>query len=91
VLEVILGFGRVNLVGEDIFFEKNFYRLTFTPPLWSPIIVLQYVRLDILCLAYQISLVPKTVSFDPEPKNDGNRLVGAFLCGAFFLVFVFAL
>jgi hypothetical protein len=28
------------------------------------------VRLDALCLAYQISLVPKTVSFIPEQKND---------------------
>ena len=45
------------------------------------------VRLDVLCLAYQISLVPKTATFNPEPKNDGNRLVGAFLCGAFFSVF----
>jgi hypothetical protein len=39
------------------------------------------VRLDALCLAYQISLVPKTEASDPNPMNDENRLVGAFLCG----------
>jgi hypothetical protein len=39
--EVILGFGRVPLVGEDIYFEKNFYWLPFTP-LCLPIPVLQY-------------------------------------------------
>jgi hypothetical protein len=44
------------------------------------------VRLDALYLAYQISIVPKTVASDPNPRNDVNRMVGAFLCGAFFLV-----
>jgi hypothetical protein len=27
---------RVHLIGVSISFEKNFYRLPFTPPLWSP-------------------------------------------------------
>jgi hypothetical protein len=47
------------------------------------------VRLDALCLAYQMSLVPKTVASDrnPNPRNDGNRLVGAFLCEAVFCVY----
>jgi hypothetical protein len=33
---------RVRLVGVTISFEKNFYRLPFTPPLWFAILVLQF-------------------------------------------------
>jgi hypothetical protein len=32
---------RVHLVGASISFEKNFYRLPFTPPLWFAVSVLQ--------------------------------------------------
>jgi hypothetical protein len=39
--EVILGFGHVHLVGEDISFEKNFIGSHSLPPLWSPNPVLQ--------------------------------------------------
>jgi hypothetical protein len=31
---------RVHLVGVSISFEKNFYRLPFTPPLWFAVSVL---------------------------------------------------
>jgi hypothetical protein len=34
------------------------------------------VILDVLCGGMLDSLVPKTVRFDPELKNFGNRLVG---------------
>jgi hypothetical protein len=34
---------RVHLVGASISFEKNFYRLPFTPPLWFAVSVLQVV------------------------------------------------
>jgi hypothetical protein len=35
--------GRVRLVGASISFEKNFYRLSFTPPpLWFAVSVLQF-------------------------------------------------
>jgi hypothetical protein len=37
---------RVHLVGVSISFEKNFYRLPFTPPLWFAVSVLQ---LSALC------------------------------------------
>jgi hypothetical protein len=39
---------RVRLVGVSISFEKNFYRLPFTPPppLWFVVSVLQYVPFD---------------------------------------------
>jgi hypothetical protein len=32
---------RVRLVGVSISFEKNFYRLSFIPPLWFAVSVLQ--------------------------------------------------
>jgi hypothetical protein len=32
---------RVHLVGVSISFENNFYRLSFTPPLWSPVLQTQ--------------------------------------------------
>jgi hypothetical protein len=35
---------RVHLVGVFISFEKNFYRLPFTPPLWFAVSVLQFRR-----------------------------------------------
>jgi hypothetical protein len=33
-------------------------------------------------------LVLEIVASDPNPRNDGNRLVGALLHGAFFRVFM---
>jgi hypothetical protein len=36
---------RVHLVGVSISFEKNFYRLPFTPPLWFAVSVLHAVQL----------------------------------------------
>jgi hypothetical protein len=41
--------------------------------------------------AYQIGLVPRTVSFDPKPRIFGNRLVGASSVGAPLRVFRFTL
>jgi hypothetical protein len=41
-LETCVG-SRVRLVGVLISFEKNFYRLPFTPPIWFAISVLQRV------------------------------------------------
>jgi hypothetical protein len=40
----------VHLVGASISFEKNFYRLPFTPPLWFSISVLQVVSEPIMGL-----------------------------------------
>jgi hypothetical protein len=45
------------------------------------------VRLDVLYGACQISLVLRTVSFDPKPRTFGNCLVGVFLVRALFRVF----
>jgi hypothetical protein len=49
------------------------------------------VRLDVLCGACQIRLVPGTVSFDPKSKTFGNCMVGALLVRALFRVFRFTL
>jgi hypothetical protein len=37
---------RVHLVGVSISFEKNFYQLPFTPPLWFAVSVLQDRRTE---------------------------------------------
>jgi hypothetical protein len=42
-LETCVG-SRVHLVGVSISFEKNFYRLPFTPPLWFAVSVLQLLN-----------------------------------------------
>jgi hypothetical protein len=39
---------RVHLVGVSISFEKNFYRLPLTPPLWFAVSVLQMAPFDAL-------------------------------------------
>jgi hypothetical protein len=49
------------------------------------------VRLDVLCGACQISLVPKTVSYYPKSMIFGNRLVGASSVGVLLRVFRFTL
>jgi hypothetical protein len=45
------------------------------------------VRLDVLCWAYLISLVPETVASNPNTRNDGNRLVGELSVRTPFRVF----
>jgi hypothetical protein len=40
---------RVHRVGVSISFEKNFYRLPFTPPLWFAVSVLQEFRGKCIC------------------------------------------
>jgi hypothetical protein len=49
------------------------------------------VRLDELCGIVHISNVPKTVGFDPELKNYGNRLVSELFVRTPFCVFRFTL
>jgi hypothetical protein len=55
---------RVHLVGVFISFEKNFYRLPFTPPLWFVVSVLQgwitlYLFLGVGALVILVALLAR--------------------------------
>jgi hypothetical protein len=49
------------------------------------------VRLDVLCGAYQISLVHRTVRFGPKSRIFRNHLVGELFVRTSFYVFRFTL
>jgi hypothetical protein len=65
---------RVRLVGVSIFFEKNFYRLPFTPPLWFAVSVLH--RVVVLEAAQQAAGASDSQASAEERRPDPSATAG---------------